>query len=494
MTTTLPTTHKGQVDVRQTRLLIDGEFQDALSGKTFATVDPVTEEEIAAVAEGDADDIDRAVQAARRALDEGPWSSMSARERGKTLLRFADLLETHTEELARLEVIDNGKTLRECLGYDIPSAAAIIRYFGGWADKIEGRNLPIPGDFFSFTRREPVGVCGQIIPWNFPLAMASWKLGPALAAGCTTVLKPAEQTPLSALRAGELALEAGIPEGVLNIVPGMGATAGDALARHPGVDKLAFTGSVQTAEKIKQASSGSMKRMSLELGGKSPNVIMDDASIDEAVEGAYSAIFLNNGQNCCAGTRTFVHAKIYDEVVEKLAKMAKAARVGDPFDDDSDHGALTGQAQLDKALRYIEAGQGEGARCVAGGNRVHDQGFFVEPTVFADVKDDMVIAREEIFGPVMVLMRFEKLDEVIQRANDTDYGLAAGIWTKDVATAHAFASAVKAGTVWVNCYNIVDAATPFGGFKQSGYGRELGEKALDMYTEHKTVTMSVARN
>lgn len=485
----IPQSHKDLIQIRQTHLLIDGEFCDAESGKTFATLDPSTEEVIADVAEADAADVDRAVRAARKALTEGPWSAMDARQRGRLLLRWADLIEDNTEELARLESLDNGKTLKESLGYDIPSAAAVIRYFGGWADKLHGRTIPVPGPYFTYTRLEPVGVCGQIIPWNFPLAMAAWKLGPALAAGCTSVLKPAEQTPLTALRAGELALEAGIPPGVINILPGYGPTAGGAIVKHPGIDKIAFTGDYRTAEIIKKENVSTMKRMSFELGGKSPNVIFADADLDAAADGAYDALFLNQGQNCCAGSRAFVQAGAYDALLERMAARAKKARVGDPFDEATDHGALIDAAQLDKVERYVKAGSEEGAECLAGGRRPFDRGFFYEPTVFANVRDDMSIARDEIFGPVISVFKFDDVDEVIDRANDTMYGLAAAVWTKDISKAHAVADNVRAGTVWVNCYNIVDAAAPFGGYKMSGYGRELGEKALEAYTEHKTVTV-----
>lgn len=488
--TVQPRSNKDRVTIGQTQLLIDGQFCPAKSGKTFETIDPSTEEVIANVAEGDAADIDRAVSAARAAFDSGPWSSMSARERGRLLFKWADLIESHMEELAHLECLDNGKTVKEALGYDIPSAAAVIRYFGGWADKLQGKTIPVPGNFFTYTRLEPVGVCGQIIPWNFPLNMAAWKLGPALAAGCTTVLKPAEQTPLTALRAGELALEAGIPPGVVNVVPGYGPTAGAALVAHPGVDKIAFTGEYKTAQLIKQATTGTMKRMSFELGGKSPNVVFADADLDEAVTGAYGALFLNQGQNCCAGSRAFVHADIYDRFLERLVDRANKSRVGDPFDPKTDHGALIDRAQLDKAMHYVDVGSEEGAERLTGGKRLFDRGFFLEPTVFAGVKDDMSIARDEIFGPVISVLRFKDVDEVIRRANDTMYGLAAAVWTHDISKAMAIANNVKAGTVWVNCYNVVDAATPFGGYKMSGLGRELGEKALDAYTEHKTVTVA----
>ncbi len=478
-----------RAEVRQNKMLIGGEFCSSASGKTFPTINPVDEQVISEIAEGDEEDINRAVGAARRAFDDGPWTKMDARERARILFRWADLIETHMEELGHLESLDTGKPLTESLGYDIPSAAKVIRYFAGWADKMHGKTIQMPSPFFSYTMREPVGVCGQIIPWNFPLAMASWKLGPALAAGCTTVLKPAEQTPLTALRAAELALEAGLPEGVLNVVPGYGPTAGAALVRHPDVDKIAFTGERATATTIKREAAPSMKRLSFELGGKNPNIIFDDADLEQAVEGAYGAIFLNVGQNCCAGSRAFVHEKIYDEFVERLSEKANKSRLGDPFSGEADHGPLIDKAQFKKVMGYVQAGQKEGAVCTAGGKREFDRGYFVRPTVFKNVEDKMSIATDEIFGPVVSVLRFSELDEVVRRANDTEYGLAAAVYTRDIGRAHAVADRVRAGTVWVNCYNIVDTAAPFGGFKASGNGRELGEMALDAYTENKTVTI-----
>lgn len=490
LTTTMPTTHQGFAQVGPTQLLINGRFQASVSEKTFATVDPVTEEVIAEVAEGQHEDVNLAVIAARQALEQGPWATMDARERGRLLFKWADLIESHQEELAKLEVLDNGKPIREALAYDIPGAVATIRYFAGWADKIEGKTIPIAGPHFTYTRKEPIGVCGLIIPWNFPLAMAAWKLGPCLAAGCAAILKPAEQTPLTALRAGELALEAGIPPGVINIITGFGANgAGEALVKHPGVDKIAFTGEYQTALAIKRATLDSMKRLSFELGGKSPNIIFDDVSLDDAVEGAFNAIFLNQGQNCCAGSRAFVHERIYDEFVKRLAAKATARRVGCPFDEDTEQGAQIDRMQFDKIMHYVKLGKEQGAQCIAGGARVGERGFFVAPTVFADVQDDMAIATDEIFGPVVSVLKFHDTDEVIKRANNTSFGLAGAVWTNDLNTAHYVANHVKAGTMWVNCYNVVDPAAPFGGFKQSGLGRELGEQALAAYVETKTVTM-----
>jgi len=482
----IPKTHKNIVNLPPTKLLIDGKFQDAQSGKTFDSVDPVTEEVIAPIAEGDAADVVLAVEAAHRALA-GSWGKMDARERGRLMMKWADLIDDNREELAKLEVLDNGKPITEAMGYDIPSSAATIRYFAGWADKLEGKTIPVSGPFFAYTRREPVGVCGLIVPWNFPLAMAAWKLGPALASGCTVVLKPAEQTPLTALRAGELALEAGIPPGVVNVVPGYGPTAGAALVKHPDVNKIAFTGEYKTAQEIKANTIDDMKRMTFELGGKSPNIIFDDVDLEAAVDGAFGAIFLNQGQNCCAGSRTFVQGSVYDEFVSRMAEKARNRRIGDPFDSKTEHGSQIDRAQFDKIMHYIEQGKTQGARCASGGKRAGDRGFFIEPTVFADVDDKMGIATDEIFGPVASVLRFDGVEDAIERANNTMYGLAAAVWTQDIDKANAVTEGVKAGTVWVNCYNIVDPAAPFGGYKMSGVGRELSEHALDAYTETKTV-------
>ncbi|MEQ8748851.1 MAG: aldehyde dehydrogenase family protein [Amphiplicatus sp.] len=486
---TLPRTHQGVVDVRQTKILIGDTFRNSASGKTFKSIDPSTEETIAEIAEGGAEDVDRAVKAARKALEDGPWATMDARERGRLMMKWADLIDAHAEELARLEVLDNGKPISEALGYDIPSAAATIRYYAGWADKIEGKTIPTAGPHFTYTRREPVGVCGLIIPWNFPLAMAAWKLGPALAAGCTAVLKPAEQTPLTALRAGELALEAGIPPGVINIVPGFGGGgAGEALVAHDGVDKIAFTGEHKTAEIIKRATAHTMKRLSFELGGKSANIVCDDADLDAAVDGAFGAIFLNQGQNCCAGSRAFVHEKIYDKFVEKLAAKADQRRFGDPLETTTEQGPQIDKAQFDKIMKYIDLGREQGAACASGGARVGEKGFFIAPTVFANVRDEMAIATDEIFGPVVSVLKFKDEDEAVRRANSSMFGLAGAVWTRDIGKAQKMSAGLKAGTVWINCYNIVDPAAPFGGFKMSGAGRELGEEGLNAYLETKTVS------
>jgi aldehyde dehydrogenase (NAD+) len=479
-------------EVRQTKLLIGGRWCQAASGKTFPTINPATEEVIDEVAEGDREDVDRAVDAARRAFESGRWHSMAARDRGRLLNRLADLIEENADELAALETLDNGKPIRDSRNVDLPLVIDCFRYYAGWADKIHGSTIPVRGDYFCYTRREPVGVCGQIIPWNFPMLMVAWKWGPALAAGCTVVMKPAEQTPLTCLRMGELALEAGFPPGVINLVPGYGPTAGAALVRHPDVDKIAFTGEHLTAQTIMAAAAPTLKRLTFELGGKSPNVIFADADLDAAAAGAEFGLFMNQGQCCCAGSRVFVEEKVHDAFVEKVTQRAKSRRLGDPFDPETTQGPQVDQAQFDKILRYIDRGQQEGAKCLTGGHRHGDRGYYIEPTVFAGVEDDMDIAQDEIFGPVMSVLRFRDLDEVVERGNKTFYGLAAAVWTRDAAKAHRFAAEIRAGTVWVNCYDVIDAAAPFGGFKRSGIGRELGEAALANYTELKTVTMSLA--
>jgi aldehyde dehydrogenase (NAD+) len=417
---------------------------------------------------------------------------MAASERGLLLNRLADLIERNADELAQLETLDNGKPYHVARSADLPLTIACYRYYAGWADKVQGKTIPIGGNYFCYTRHEPVGVVGQIIPWNFPLLMQAWKLGPALATGNTVVLKPAEQTPLTALRVGELIQEAGFPPGVVNILPGYGPTAGGAIAYHPDVDKVAFTGSTEVGHLIMEASAKSnLKRVTLELGGKSPNIVFADADMDQAIEGSHFALFFNQGQCCCAGSRLFVEEKCYDEFVEKSVARAKKRTVGDPFDSNTEQGPQVDQTQFDKVMSYIESGKQEGAALLAGGGRVGDKGFFVAPTVFADVKDEMKIAQEEIFGPVMSIIKFKGLEEVVERANKTMYGLAAAVWTRDIGKAHAIANQVRAGTVWVNCYDVFDAAAPFGGFKQSGIGRELGEYGLQQYTEVKTVTVNL---
>jgi aldehyde dehydrogenase (NAD+) len=476
--------------VSATKLLINNQWVDSASGKTFPTINPATGEVICQVAEADAADVDYAVRAARHAFEQGPWRTAAASERGRLLNRLADLIERHADELARLESLDNGKPYAVASAADLPLTIACYRYYAGWADKVQGRTIPVNGNYFCYTRLEPVGVVGQIIPWNFPLLMQAWKLGPALATGNTVVMKPAEQTPLTALRVGELIMEAGFPPGVVNLLPGYGPTAGAAIARHMDVDKVAFTGSTEVGHLILEASAKSnLKRVTLELGGKSPNIVFADADMDQAIEGAHFALFFNQGQCCCAGSRLFVEEKAYDEFVERSAARARRRTVGDPFDPATEQGPQVDQDQYDKVMHYIESGKREGARLVCGGGSVGDRGYFIQPTVFADVKDDMAIAREEIFGPVMSIIKFRDIDDVVRRANRTEYGLAAAVWTRDIGKAHAIANSVRAGTVWINCYDVFDAAAPFGGFKQSGMGRELGEYGLQQYTEVKTVTM-----
>ena len=481
--------------VTETRLLINGEWCDADSGKTFACINPATGDIIAQMAEGDAADIDRAVKSARKAFDTGPWPKMSARDRGNLLLKLADLISENAEELAALEVLDNGKPITEALNADIPMVQAAYRYYGGWADKIYGETIPVDramGNFFCYTRREPVGVCGQIIPWNFPLLMMAWKWGPALACGNTVILKPAEQTPLGALRVGALAMEAGFPPGVINIVNGFGETAGDALVKHPDVDKIAFTGEYKTAQIIMANAAPTLKRLTFELGGKSPNVVFADADLDQAAQGAMAGIFFNQGEVCCAGSRLFVEQSVHDEFVDRFKTLAEQRRLGDPFDPQTEQGAQVSEEQFDKVMKYIDIGKNEDkATCVTGGERFGDRGFFVKPTIFTGVNNQMRIARDEIFGPVVSVLPFSDFDGLVADANDTQYGLASAVWTKDITKAHAFADAVKAGTVWVNCYNTFDIAAPFGGYKFSGHGRECGRDVLDHYTETKTVWINL---
>jgi aldehyde dehydrogenase (NAD+) len=489
-TKTARTTKRPQV--KDQPALIGGKWKDSVSGKTFETLNPATGEVICQVAEGDKADIDLAVKAARKAFEEGPWSKMNASDRGRLLNRLADLIEQNKDELAALESLDNGKPLRDALAADLPLTVKCYRYYAGWADKIHGKTIPVDGPYFCYTKHEPVGVVGQIIPWNFPLLMQAWKWGPALAMGCTMVLKPAEQTPLTALRVAQLAQEAGIPDGVINVVPGYGPTAGGALSGHMDVDKIAFTGEYTTGQIIMEAAARSnLKRVTLELGGKSPNVVFADADLDAAVAGAYFGLFFNQGQCCCAGSRLFVEDSIHDQFVEKVLAKAKSQKLGDPFDPETTQGPQVSQEQCDRIMGYIDSGKKEGAKLLAGGKRVGTKGYFIEPTVFTNVKDEMKIAREEIFGPVMNILRFKDADEVVRRGNKTFFGLAAAVWTRDITKAHRMAARLRAGTVWINCYDVFDSAAPFGGFKMSGIGRELGEYAMQNYTEVKTVYVNL---
>jgi phenylacetaldehyde dehydrogenase len=474
-------------------MLIGGEWVPAASGQTFETFDPATGEVLATIARGTSEDIDRAVKTARAAFEDGPWSRMTPSDRGRAIHRLGDLILEHGDELATLETLDNGKPLAIAKAADVPLAADLFHYMSGWTTKSGGHTLQIsvpymPGaEWHAYTLHEPVGVVGQIIPWNFPLLMAAWKVGPALACGCTVVLKPAEQTPLSALRLGELVLEAGIPAGVVNVVTGFGEETGAPLAAHPDVDKVAFTGSTEVGKLILDAAAGNLKKVSLELGGKSPNVVYADADLETAIPGAANAIFFNHGQCCAAGSRLFVEQSIYDDVVSGVADHAKSINVAPGLDPQSQMGPLVSQEQLDRVCGFLESGETEGAETVVGGKRKGDRGYFVEPTVLAGTNPQMKVEAEEIFGPVVTVRPFKDPSELMGDANNTNYGLAAGVWTSDLSKAHRTAKQIKAGTVWINCYNVFDAALPFGGYKESGWGREMGAEALELYTEVKSV-------
>jgi len=481
------------LDGQVKRLLIGGEWVDAAGGRTFASYNPATGEKLADVAEAEAEDIDRAVAAARRAFD-GEWRKQRPFERQALILRLADLVEKNFDELNELDTLDMGAPISRAPG-NLRRVLGMLRWYAGHATMLQGETIPnsLPGDVFSYTLKEPVGVIGAIIPWNSPLTAAVWKIGPVLATGCTMVLKPAEQAPLSPLRLGELLLEAGVPEGVVNIVPGMGAVAGSALASHPDVDKVAFTGSHVTGQSIIRASAGNLKRLSLELGGKSPDIVFADADLDAAVPGAAMAAFANAGQICSAGTRLFVERSIYEEFVGRVAEFGRKLKVGNGLDPATQVGPLVSREQLDRVVGYLDAGHAEGADVVAGGRRMagdgFDEGYFVSPTVFSGVRDDMKIAREEIFGPVISALPFDDIEEVVKRSNLTMFGLGSGIWTRDVGKAHKLAGRIRAGTVWVNCYQLMDPAIPFGGYKMSGYGRESGVQHLDEYLNVKSVIL-----
>ena len=480
------------------RLLIDGVWIDAISGRTFEVRDPSSDRVIASVALGEAADIDRAVAAARRAFEDSDWSRMKPGDRERVLHRIADLVERHAGELAELEAIDNGKSIVMARHVDLKHAIEVWRYMAGWPTKLEGQTLPVSGtlvpgqEYAAFSLREPVGVIGAIIAWNFPFLLATWKVAPALAAGCTVVLKPAEETPLTALRLGEIVLEAGLPKGVLNVVTGMGSTAGAALAEHPGVDKITFTGSTEVGRLVVRAASGNLKKVTVELGGKSPAIVLDDADLDKAIPGVTSGIFFNQGQVCCAGSRLYVAKRHFDRVVEGVAERAKAMKLGPGLDSSAEIGPLVSSVQRERVMSYIDQGLAAGASAVAGGRQVESPGYYVEPTIFTDVSEDMAIMREEIFGPVVVVKPFEDLGEIARLANESIYGLAASIWTRDVKKLFTLAPKIRAGTVWVNCHNVLDAAMPFGGYKQSGWGRELGREAVYSCLESKSLCINYA--
>jgi aldehyde dehydrogenase (NAD+) len=481
---------------RKYQLFIDGKWVDAESGKTFTTPNPATGETLAEVAEADKADIDKAVTAARKAFD-GKWSKVSPRDRGKMLYKLAQLIEENASELAALETADNGKPIKESSYVDLPQVAENFEYFAGWATKIEGETIPVPGQMFNYTLREPVGVCGQIIPWNFPLLMAAWKLAPALAAGNTVVLKPAEQTPVNAMELGKLIEQAGFPEGVVNIVPGYGETAGAALAAHPGIDKIAFTGSTEVGKLVAKAAAENLHKVSLELGGKAPNIVFADADLEQAVNGAMMGIFFNQGQVCCAGSRLFVQEDVKEEFVDRLKEKSAKINVGDPMDKATHMGPQVSEEQLNRIKGYVDIAQKEGATVVCGGeapqlDAAFQKGYFFQPTIFSEVNNQMRVAQEEIFGPVVSVLTFNDEEDLIKQANDTIYGLSAGLWTRDITRAHRFAKAIRAGVIWINTYNMFNAASPFGGYKQSGYGREMGKHALELYTNVKSVWVDLS--
>ena len=478
-------------------LFIDGEWVGAASGKTFSVHDPATAEVVVEVAEAGAEDVDRAVRAARRAFESGPWPRTGGAERGRLVWRLADLLEENVEQIAELESLDNGMPVGVVRDAVVPLSANVLRYMAGWASKLEGKTIPldVPASpearFFAYTLRQPVGVVGQIVPWNFPLLMTSWKIAPALAAGCTVVLKPAEETPLTALLLAQLAAEAGLPDGVFNVLPGYGETAGAALASHSEVDKIAFTGSTEVGRSIVAASAGNLKKVALELGGKSPNIVFDDADLEAAISGSADAVFFNAGQNCAAGGRLFVQSGVFDAVVSGIAERAAELTIGPGQDPESQLGPLVSDQQLERVAGYVASAREEGATVALGGERHGDRGYFFEPTILTEVAPEMRVMREEIFGPVVAVSRFDDVDDLVARANATDYGLASGIWTRDISVAHQVAARLQAGTVWINTYSLNAASLPFGGFKQSGWGRELGEEGFNSYLQTKSVCIGL---
>jgi acyl-CoA reductase-like NAD-dependent aldehyde dehydrogenase len=475
--------------IDQKKLLINNEWRDASGGKTMDVVNPATEEVIATVASATKDDVDAAVQAARAALN-GPWGKMSARERGRLVSRLADRLMERADEVSRLETLHNGKPIFESRQIEIPAAAECFEYYAGWADKVMGETIPVKGNYLTYTLREPLGVVAAIVPWNFPLLLAAWKVAPALATGNVVILKPASQTPLTALALGEIAVEVGLPPGVLNVITGPGSTVGQAIVEHPGIDKIAFTGDTSTGKGIMRAAADTLKKITLELGGKSPNIVLPDADIDAALRGATTGIFYGKGEVCAAGSRLLVDRSIKSEFMEKLAARTRKMVAGDPLDPKTRYGALASKKQLETVSRYVETAKKEGASLVAGGERADigtGKGYFFQPTVFDNVSPEMTIAREEIFGPVLAAIEFADLDEAIARANESQYGLAAAVWTRDVKKAHYVARKLQAGTVWINTYNVYDTAAPFGGYKASGFGREMSSHALEHYTQVKSV-------
>jgi acyl-CoA reductase-like NAD-dependent aldehyde dehydrogenase len=488
MATTAP------VQVKPGKLFIGGKWVEASSGKTFATLNPATGEVITQLAEAGEPEVEAAVAAARRAFESDPWASMAAADRGKLLYKIAGLIEKHMDELATLETLDNGKPIFESRYVDMPMIAAVFEYYAGWATKIHGETIPVRGPFFNYTLREPVGVVAAIVPWNFPLLLASWKIAPALAAGNTVIYKPAQLTSLTALKFAEICQEAGLPEGVVNVLTGKGSVIGMGLVKHPGVDKVALTGSTETGKAVMRAGADTLKRITLELGGKSPNIVLADADLDSAVKGAYNAIFYGKGEVCAAGSRLFVDKKIHDPFLEKLVDRTKKLQPADPLDPKTRLGAIVSEEQMNTVLKYIDVGKKDGAQLVAGGERTsvgNGKGYFVLPTIFDRVSNDMRLAQEEIFGPVLATIEFGDLDEAVREANRNPYGLAAAVWTRDVRKAHAVAHRLRAGTVWINAYNLYDPAAPFGGYKSSGFGRELGMHALEHYTQVKDVWVNL---